>query len=320
MNTKAPAVTNAERLPGGAPTKWAKVKKNLTRNFWLYMFLLPTIIWYVLFCYLPMGGIYIAFTRFKGVGNYWEAKFVGLKWFKSFFGSVYAKTVITNTMLISVYSLVTFPIAVIVALFFNELKNEKFKKVTQTIMYAPHFVSVVVLVSMMNLFFAKSGLVNNVIEALGGDRISFMSSAKAYPHMFVWSGVWQGLGWSTIIYVAALSSVDPGLHEAATLDGASRIQRIVHINLPTIAPTIIITLIMRVGSLLSVSTDKGLLMKNDLNIATSEIIGTFVYERGLIAGDYSYSTAVGLFTNVVNLVLLLTVNWISKKVSETSLL
>ena len=316
---KTPAAAKAERLPELKSTKWTKLKRNLTKNAWLYAFVLPAIAWYILFCYLPMGGVYMAFTRYRGVGNYWEAKFVGLKWFESFFSSAYASITIKNTLTLSLYSLATFPIPIFIGLLFNEIKHEKFKKTTQTIMYAPHFVSLVVLVAMMKLFFAQSGLVNNVIEALGGTRIPFMSSAKAYPHMFIWSGVWTGLGWNTIIYVAALSSVDPGLHEAATLDGASRIQRILHINLPTIAPTVIITLIMRVGSLMSVSTDKGILMKNDLNISKSEIIGTFVYERGLIAGDFSYSTAVGLFTNIVNLILLLSVNWISKKVSETSL-
>lgn len=319
MNTKVPAVNSAERLPDRNSTKWAKLKKNLKKNAWLYAFVLPTITWYILFCYLPMGGIYMAFTRYRGIGSYWDAKFVGLKWFESFFSSAYAGITIKNTLTLSLYSLATFPIPIVIGLLFNEIKNEKFKKTCQTIMYAPHFVSLVVLVAMMNLFFAQSGLVNNIVEALGGERVQFMSSVKAYPHMFIWSGVWTGLGWNTIIYVAALSSVDPGLHEAATLDGASRLQRIWHINLPTIAPTVIITLIMRVGSLMNVSTDKGILMKNDLNISASEIIGTFVYERGLIAGDFSYSTAVGLFTNVVNLILLLTVNFISAKVTETSL-
>ena len=316
MKTTTPS---AERLPAVQSTKWTRLKRNLTKNAWLYAFVLPTILWYVLFCYLPMGGVYIAFTRYRGAGNYWKAPFVGLKWFKSFFNSAYAGITIKNTLVLSLYSLATFPIPILIGLLFNEIKNEKFKKTTQTIMYAPHFVSLVVLVAMMKLFFAQNGMVNNLLEALGADRIPFMSSVKAYPHMFTWSGVWTGLGWNTIIYVAALSSVDPGLHEAATLDGASRIQRIVHINLPTIAPTVIITLIMRVGSLMNVSTDKGLLMKNDLNIAASETIGTFVYARGLQGGDFSYSTAVGLFTNVINLILLLSVNWISQKVSDTSL-
>ena len=319
MNTKTPAVNSAERLPDRNATKWLRLKKNLRKNAWLYAFVLPAITWYILFCYLPMGGIYMAFTRYKGVGSYWDAKFVGLKWFKSFFSSSYASLTIKNTLTLSLYSMATFPIPIFIALLFNEIKNEKFKKVTQTIMYAPHFVSLVVMVTMMKLFFANGGLVNNVIDALGGDRIAFMTNVKAYPHMFIWSGVWQGLGWNTIIYVAALSSVDPGLHEAATLDGASRIQRIRHINLPTIAPTIIITLIMRVGSLMNVSTDKGILMKNDLNIQAAETIGTFVYSRGLVSGDLSYSTAVGLFTNIINVILLLSVNYISSKVTETSL-
>jgi len=313
------STASAERLPTQSSSKWLKLQKSLRKNIWLYAFVLPAILWYILFCYLPMGGIYMAFTRYKGVGSYWDAKFVGLKWFESFFGSSYAKTTIGNTLKLSLYSMATFPIPIFIALLFNEIKNEKFKKVTQTIMYAPHFVSLVVMVTMMKLFFANSGIVNNVIAALGGSRVPFMTSAKTYAHMFIWSGVWQGLGWNTIIYVAALSAVDPGLHEAATLDGASRLQRIRHINLPTIAPTIIITLIMRVGSLMNVSTDKGILMKNDLNISAAETIGTFVYSRGLISGDLSYSTAVGLFTNVINVILLLSVNWISAKVSDTSL-
>lgn len=322
MKTKSPGtqtVVDGRLNDRKTSTAWAKIKRSVKRDYWLYLFLLPTITWYILFCYLPMGGIYMAFTRYKGVGSFWDARFVGLKWFKSFFESAYASITIKNTLVLSLYSLATFPIPIIVALLINEIRHEKFKKITQTIMYAPHFISLVVLVSMLNLFFAHGGLINNVIEALGGERISFMSSASAYPHMFVWSGVWQNFGWNCIIYVAALAGVDPGLHEAATLDGASRFQRIIHINLPTIMPTIIITLIMNVGSLMNVSTDKGILMRNDLNIATSEIIGTYVYNRGLLSGDFSYATAVGLFTNIVNLILLLSVNHISKKISETSL-
>ena len=187
-------------------------------------------------------------------------------------------------------------------------------------MYAPHFISTVVLVSMMNLFFSPSnGFVNHIIEMLGGVPFDFMSSESAFPHMYVWSGVWQNLGWDCIIYVAALAGVDPSLHEAAEIDGATRLQRIIHINIPTILPTIVITLILKVGHIMSVGADKVLLMKNDLNADTAQIISTYVYERGLLSGDYSYAAAVGLFVNVVNLIMLLTVNKVSKKVTETSL-
>ena len=200
------------------------------------------------------------------------------------------------------------------------MKNEKAKKLVQTITYAPHFISVVVLVSMINLFFTKqNGFVNNMIELFGGERFDFITSSDAFPHMYVWSDVWQSLGWNCIIYVAALAGVDPALHEAAEIDGASRIQRILHINIPSIMPTIAIMLIMKLGHIMSVGADKVLLMKNDLNVDTAEVITTFVYNRGLLNGDYSYSAAVGLFVNVINLIMLLAVNKASKKLTETSL-
>lgn len=303
----------------GKATFWNRFFKQIRKNWILYLFILPTIIWYILFCYLPMGGIYIAFTNYKGVGNVFDAKFVGLKWFKSYLNSAYASTTFVNTLRISLYSLLTFPLPIIMALFLNEIRSKKLKKVAQTIMYAPHFVSLVVVVSMMSLFMDSKGMINRVIEMLGGEAFDFMGSSAAYPHIFVWSGVWQSLGWNCIIYLAALSGVDPGLYEAATMDGCTKFKRILHIDLPTIAPTIIITLIMRVGSLMNVSTEKGILLRNTLNMSTSETIGTFVYNHGLVTGAFSYATAVGLLLNVINLILLLSVNKISEKVTETSL-
>lgn len=301
-------------------TKGQKLLQHFKAYYWLYIFMIPTLIWYAIFCYGPMSGIIVAFKRYKvSTPDMWKAPWVGFKWFESFFNSYYATTVIRNTLTLSLYSLATFPLPVIFALMLNEVGHAKFKKVIQTIMYAPHFISVVVLVSMINIFFADSGLVNDLLEAIGLGRTNFLTDPDSFPHMYVWSFVWQNLGWNCIIYVAALSSVDPALHEAATLDGANRMQRIWHINLPTILPTVVITLIMRVGSIMASNTDKVLLMLNDLNGDTAEIIGTFVYERGLTKGDYGYATAVGLFSNVVNLVLLLIVNKISEKVTETSL-
>lgn len=293
--------------------------KQLKRNYILYLLILPTFVWYILFCYFPMGGVYIAFTRYKGIGSIFNAKFVGLKWFRDFFDSVYSDTTIRNTIRISLYSLATFPLPIIMALLVNEIRHEKFKKCAQTVMYAPHFVSLVVMVSIITLLMDSKGMVNTTIENFGGEAINFIGSSKVFPHMFVWSGVWQSLGWDCIIYIAALSGVDPGLHEAATVDGCSRFKRILHINLPSIAPTIAITLIMRVGKLMTVSTEKTLLLRNTMNMATSETIGTFVYNRGLIAGDFGYAAAVGLFLNVINLILLVIVNEVSKRVSETSL-
>ena len=298
---------------------WKRLFRNMRKNYVLYLFILPTLVWYFLFHYLPMGGIYVAFTRYKGVGNVFAAKYVGLKWFESFFKSKYASTTIINTLRLSLYSMALFPLPIIVALMVNEIRQKKLKGVAQTIMYAPHFVSLVILVSIIQLFFASKGLVNTVITTLGGESINFLTNTKVYPHLYVWSGIWSSLGWNTIIYTAALSSVDPGLHEAATLDGASILQRVRHINIPTILPTIVITLILRVGTIMSLSTEKSLLLRNDMNMAVSETIGTFVYNRGLIGGDFGYAAAVGLFLNVVNLVMMLTVNFISKRVSETSL-
>ena len=298
---------------------WQKTLRGIRKDYILYLFLLPGLIWYVLFEYLPMGGLYVAFTRYKGVGDVFAAKFVGLKWFKSYFNSRYASTTIINTLRLSLYGLALFPLPIIVALLLNEISQKKIKGTAQTIMYAPHFVSLVIQVSIIQLFFSSNGIVNIVLGRLGIDTMNFLGSTKVYPHLYVWSTMWSNLGWNTIIYTAALSSVDPGLHEAATLDGASRLQRVWHINLPTILPTIVITLILRVGGIMKLSTEKSLLLRNDMNIGVAETIGTFVYERGLLSGDFGYAAAVGLFMNVVNLIMLLTVNFISKKVSDTSL-
>ncbi len=314
------SLATGERLQGN-PTGFFALPavRYIKKNWILYLFVLPTLIWYILFKYLPMPGVYMAFTNYKGIGDIFKAKFVGLKWFESFFQSAYAKQTLVNTIRLSLYSLCLFPLPIIFAVIANEIRHEKFKKVTQTIVYAPHFVSLVILVTMLELFLDTKGIVNSLIVSLGGEKIPFLDSEATYPHVFVWSGIWSSLGWNTIIYTAALSSVDPGLHEAATLDGASRIQRIWHVNLPAIAPTIIIQLILRVGSIMSVSTEKGILLKNTLNSGVAETVGTFVYQRGLLGGEFGYSTAIGLFLNLIEVVLLVIVNQISKKVSDSSL-
>lgn len=311
--------TQGIQLQGPKKTKTAAFLAYLRRNWILYLFIVPTIIWYIIFRYLPMPGVYMAFTRYKGIGDIFSAKFVGFKWFESFFNSAYARQTLQNTLRLSLYSLSLFPLPIILAMLINEIKNEKFKKVTQTVIYAPHFVSLVIVVTILQLFLDSKGIVNTLLVEWGMEKIPFLDSDTAYPHVFVWSGMWSALGWRTIIYTAALSSVDPNLHEAAKLDGASRLQRIWHINLPAIAPTIIIQLILRVGSIMSVSTEKGILLKNTLNAAVAETVGTFVYQRGLLGGDFGYSTAVGLFLNLIEMILLITVNQISKKVTDSSL-
>ena len=292
----------------------------LRRNYWLYLFVLPALVWLLVFCYVPMGGIVIAFKRYTGARSIWESKWVRLKWFESFFGSYYAKQVIVNTLRLSFYSLATFPLPIILALMLNEVRSAKVKQTIQTVLYAPHFISTVVIVSMITLFFANgTGFATQLITSITGESPKLLTSAEAFPHIYTWSGVWQNLGWNCIIYVAALAGVDVAQHEAATIDGASRLQRMIHVNIPSILPTIVITLILRVGQIMSVGADKALLLKNGLNADTAQIISTFVYERGIVSGDFGYATAVGLFTNVVNVILLLTVNKISQKVSDTSL-
>lgn len=321
QHTDKGSAGSAQRLPQQRKKSWSQIwLDSIKRYYWLYIFIMPTLVYFLLFHYGPMGGLVIAFKRYTGALSIWESKWVGLKWFRSFFKSPYAGRTIINSIVISFYNLSTFPLSIILALVFDEVRSKRYKRVAQTVMYAPHFISTVVLVSMLSLFFnSEIGFVNKLIEAFGGEAHNFMTDPKAFRHLYVWSGVWQNLGWNCVIYVSALSAVDPSLQEAARLDGASRLQQIRHIKLPTILPTIIIMLIMRVGHIMNVGADKVLLMKNNLNSATAETISTFVYERGLLDMGYSYGAAVGLFENVVNFSMLLIVNKISAKVSETSL-
>ena len=320
MKKSASAIAERNGREALAERKYSKGWMYFKRNYWLYLFIVPALIWLIIFCYAPMSGIVVAFKRYTGARSIWESKWVGWKHFESFFGSYYFGLVMKNTLRLSFYSLATFPLPIILALMLNEIKHEKFKKVIQTILYAPHFISIVVVCSMISLFFAKdTGFATQLVKSITGTSPEWLTSAEAYPHLYTWSGVWQGMGWNCIIYVAALSGVDPTLHEAATIDGASRLQRILHVNLPAITPTIVITLILRVGSIMSVGADKALLLKNGLNQDTAEIIATLVYERGMVGADFGFGTAVGLFTNVINIILVLTVNWIASKVSETSL-
>ena len=245
---------------------------------------------------------------------------MGLKHFKSFFRSYYAWSLIKNTIVLSLYSMLAgFPIPIILSLMLNELKSPGYKKFAQTVLYAPHFISIVVLVGMLNLFFSPKGPIDTLRVSMGLQSVNYLTSATAFRHLYVWSGVWQGAGWGCIIYLASLSSVDPGLHEAAMIDGASRLQRIWHINIPCILPTATILLIMNAGSLLSVGFDKVFLLQNDLNRDSSNVIATYIYTRGLVKQDYSFSTAVGLMNNVINFFMVLLVNRIAKTLSDTSL-
>ena len=286
-----------------------------------YILLLPAFIYVALFNYGPMYGIQIAFKDYKSILGFLGSPWVGFKHFTNFFNSYYFFLLFRNTLVISLYSMVAgFPIPIVLALIINEFKETRLRKSVQTVLYAPHFISIVVLVGMINTMFSPSmGIFNHLREWLGFDRLYFMIMPEAFRHLFVWSGVWQHMGWSSIIYVAALSTVDPELHEAARIDGASRMQRILRINLPTIKPTIIILLIMSIGSLISVGYEKIYLLQNTLNTEVSEVISTYVYKRGVLNTNYSFATAVGLFNNVVNVVLLVFANSLSGRISQTSL-
>ena len=296
---------------------WKRVVQHRT----LYLFLVPTIIYFAIFSYAPMYGLQIAFKNYNGAFGIWGSPWVGLKHFKDFVGGHYFLPIIRNTLTISIYStIIGFPIPIILALMINEINNYKYKKFVQTVLYAPHFISTVVMVGIVIIMLSPTiGIINYGLEFLGLERQYFMAQPNAFKHIYVWSGIWQNMGWGAIIYLAALSSVDPELHEAATIDGANRIKRIRYINIPTIKPTIVILLIMSMGSMVSVGFEKTFLLQNDLNLKTSEVISTYVYRRGLINGSFSFSTAVGLFNNVVNLILLLISKLIARNVGETSL-
>lgn len=302
-------------------TKWEKTKIKLFRGRQLYLFVLPAFLVTLIFSYIPMYGVIIAFKDFIPSLGIWGSPWVGFKHFQRFFDSYYFWDLIKNTLGISIYSLaVGFPLPIILALALNELKDGRFKKFTQTVTYAPNFISVVVVCGMVIAFLTPStGIINHLLDFLGFDRISFMTDPKWFKTVYVLSGVWQGTGWGSVIYLAALSGVDTQLHEAATVDGATRLQRIWYINIPTIIPTMVILLIMNVGSLMSMGYEKILLMQNALNMDSSNVIATFVYKQGLLDAQYSYASAVGLFNAAINAFLLIAVNKISRKVSETSL-
>lgn len=316
MQKTISANASAAGIPARGKRLWVSIKRSRT----YYLLMLPALIYVLIFCYQPMYGLQIAFKDYKGIYGIVGSPWVGLKHFINFFEGAYFWRLMKNTIILSLYSMVvSFPFPIILALLLNEV-TPKIRKFSQTVLYAPHFISMVVLVGMINVMFSPSiGVVNHVIELLGGERIYFLAQPGVFRHMYVWSGVWQGTGWGAVIYIAALAGVSPELHEAATIDGASRLQRVIHINLPTILPTIVILLIMRIGSLVNIGYEKVYLLQNDLNLEVSEVISTYVYKRGILNANYSFSAAVGMFNNIINVLLLVIANAVSRKTSETSL-
>lgn len=299
------------------------IRDELSRRWQLYLVLLIPITFLIIFSYVPMYGAQIAFRQYTAKGGITGSKWVGMKHFIKFFSSPNFARLIRNTLYISLYGLIAgFPIPVLLAISLNNCDSTKFKKTVQMVTYAPHFISTVVLVGMLfQVFSYQYGIVNNLLDAMGLERQLFMSDAKYFRHMYVWSGVWQGMGYNSIIYISALSAIDPSLYEAAKVDGASRLQRIFHIEIPGILPTIITLLILNTGSLLSVGHEKVLLLQTTQNMETSDVISMYVYRLSFKSTipDYSYSSAIGLFNSVINFVVIILVNAVSKRVTATSL-
>ena len=304
-------------------TRTGGLIKRARKCWQLYLIFLVPLIYILVFKYGPMYGVQIAFKNYTAVKGIWGSPWVGFKYFRRFFESYEFSRVLWNTLSLSVYQLIVgFPIPIILAISLNYTENKGFKSVVQMVTYAPHFISTVVMVGMLLQFLSlRTGLVNRVIGLFGGADINFMGEPGYFKSIYVWSGVWQGMGYSSIIYLSALSGIDPCLHEAAIVDGASKVKRIWHIDLPGILPTIVVLFIMRMGDVLSVGFEKAFLMQNPLNERTSEIVSTYVYKIGLAASipNYSYATAIGLFISLINFVLIVTVNKIARKISGSAL-
>lgn len=279
------------------------------------------VIYAFIFAYIPMGGIVLAFKNYSIRKGIFGSPWVGLKYFRQFLTSTSSVTVITNTFILGIYSLiVNFPLPIVFAVLMNELRHEKFKKTVQFVSYAPYFISTVVLVGMMmQMMDLRTGIFNRILTAMGLQAVNFFGDPKLFRSLYVWSGLWQTMGYNSIIYIAALAGVSPELKEAAVVDGASRLQRIIHVDLPSILPTIIIMLIFACGSVVSIGFDKVYLMQNSMNAGVSEVISTYVYKVGLVNSDFGFSTAAGLFQSLVSFAMLVLVNQLAKRFTETSL-
>ena len=298
----------------------ARVKRDWAKNKWLYAMILPVLLFYLIFCYVPMGGVIMAFENYKPSKGIFGSEWVGLKHFEAFFRNPFFWRLIRNTILISLYNLIfSFPAPIILALILNECRFRKVGRVAQTISYFPHFVSTVVVCGMLRQFCLSDGLFNSVLSFAGVPVKSWLQIPGAFRTIYIVSGIWQSVGWSSIIYIAAIAGVDTQLYEAAEIDGAGRWKRILHVTLPSIKPTIIILFIMQVGKMMSVGYEKIILLYNPSIYETADVISSYVYRKGLQDSDWSYSTAVNLFNSVINFALVIVTNKISSKASETSL-
>ena len=312
----------AQRSPaGGKPVHARRLVYVLNRDKFYLLLIAPAVVYYILFHYMPMYGTLIAFMDYKPGRPVLANNWVGIKWFREFFSSFFFTRVFFNTLILSVQTIIfSFPAPIIFALLLNEVRNKVFKKTIQTISYVPYFISVVVVVGILfNLVSVTDGVINNIRAANGYPRIDFLNDPKMFRPLYVGTVVWQTFGWNSIIYLAALTSIDPTLYEAADIDGAGRFKKLIYITLPGILPVIVILLILTLGRVMNVGFEMVLLMQKPSTYSTSDIISTYVYRRGILDAQYSFATAVGLFNSVINLALLLSANFISKKLSDNSL-
>ena len=298
-----------------------RLLKNMKKNWILYVMIAPVVVYYIVFAYTPMYGILLAFKNYKVKQGIMGSPWVGLDHFRRFFSAYNFKQLIGNTVGISVYSLIIgFPIPIVFALMLNYLTHNRLKKVVQMVSYAPYFISTVVICGMITIFMAPDTGILNVIRGFFGlESVNFLAKPEWFKSIYVWTGVWQGMGWSSIIYISALAGVDYEMHEAAIVDGATKIQRMIHVDLPSIKPTILMLLILQMGSIMNVGFEKVYLLQNTLNKSAASVIATYVYEVGLINSDYGYSTAVGLFNSLINLGLVVAANQLSKRFAGESL-
>lgn len=326
MSTTKPATQSKEPRTRRPIKKAVTLQKNsLLLKFWktrfLVLLLIPAVLYYIFFKYVPMWGVSIAFMDYKPFLGYWKSEFVGFSNFELFLSSRDSWKVIRNTLILGFEGVIfSFPVPILFALLLNELRFSRFKRIVQTVTYLPHFLSTVVICGIVLTFLDPlRGAINLIIRAFGGEAIYFMTSAAWFRPVYIISGIWQGMGWGSIVYLAAISGVDPSLYEAARLDGASRARQMWHITLPAIAPTVTTMLILNLGSILDSSVEKALMLQHPITYEVSDLISTYVYRVGITGGQHSYSTAVDLFTSLVNLAMLLTANKVAKTLSENSL-
>lgn len=310
----ADAAGTSTRAPSAA-------RRSLRRHWQLYVMLAVPLLWFVVFKYVPMVNAVIAFKQYNVVEGIWGSDWVGLANFQRFFDNPVFGRIVSNTFLLSVYAVLAgFPIPIILALAINEVRLRFFAKTVQLVTYAPFFISTVIIVSMTILILSpRIGLVSDVFGFFGADDPNVLGDPNAFRHVYVWTDVWQTAGYSAVIYLAALAGIDPTLYEAARVDGANRLQKIINVDLPGIAPTAVIILILGVGNVMSLGFEKAFLLQNPLNLSQSEVIATYTYKVGLINADFSLASAIGLFNSVINLVLLLTVNKVAKRVTGSGL-